>query len=153
MYVLEPVHYYLVVESAPDVMQRIQLGDADTPPPGGRIIIPDSAAVDGFGSDNGGDRKGNPNAKGGAILNLLVGRVVWVGPGKNWEGHFVKPDVSRGDLVLFSPRVVSHELRMHGHSYKIVPWSEVISKVHEVSHEAWAREVDVLGQPNDAKAA
>lgn len=141
MYVLEPIHYYVVVESAVDVMQKIQLGDADKPPPGGRIIMPDSVASDGIGSDNYGTRKGNSSAAGGAILNLLVGRVVWAGPGKHWEGAFVAPSVKRGDLVLFSPRVVSHELRLHGKSYKIVPWSECISKVREVPYAEWQAQV------------
>jgi len=133
MYVLDPVHYYVVVESADDVMQKIQLADADS---ASRIIIPDNAASDGFGSDSGGDRRGNSAAKGGAVLNLLVGRVLWAGPGKNWEGAFVVPDCRKGDLVLFSPRVVSHELRLHGRSLKIVPWSEVISKVREVAADS-----------------
>lgn len=138
MYVLDPVHYYVVVESADDVMQKIQLASPDEPI-SRRLIIPDNAAVDGFGSDSGGDRRGNSAAKGGAVLNLLVGRVLWAGPGKNWEGAFVVPDCKKGDLLLFSPRVVSHELRLGGRSIKIVPWSEVISKVREVpaDSEEW----------------
>lgn len=167
MYVLDPVHYYVAVESADDVMQKIQLANPDTPLPAtptsgptGRIIIPDSYASDGLGSDDSGTRRGNGAAKGGSILNLLVGRVLWVGPGKNWEGAFVVPQCKRGDLLLFSPRVVSHELRLHGRSIKIVPWSEVISKVREVSADSeeareLRREVPLSrqGPSSDAPAA
>lgn len=134
MYVLDPVHYYVAVESAADVMQKLQLANADAPPPTGNIWMPDSSATDGIGSDSAGTRGGK--AKGGAILNLLVGRVWWCGPGKHWEGAFVVPSVKKGDLILFSPRVVSHELLLHGRSFKIVPWSEVISKVREVAADS-----------------
>ncbi len=152
MYVLDPIHYNLVVESAVEVMQRIQLSnpDAPLPKPGelptGRIIIPDSSASDGVGSDSAGDRKGR-NSQGGAILNLLVGRVVWVGPGKQFEGAFVKPTVKRGELVLFSPRVVSHELRVHGKSYKVLPWSECLAVVREVAYQEWLRSADPVNYP------
>ena len=143
MYVLDPIHYYVVVEAAQDVMAEIQLADprprpaagavAATPSglPAGTIILPGMALTGGVGSDNGGDRK-NTRAQGGAILNLLVGRVWWVGPGKNWEGAHVKPTCKRGDLMLFSPRVVSHEWNMLGRSFKVVPWSEMISGVRWV---------------------
>lgn len=134
MYVLDPIHYYVAVESAADVMQKLQLANADSPPPTGNIWMPDSSASDGIGSDSAGTRGGR--AKGGAVLNLLVGRVWWVGPGKNWEGAFVKPTCKKGDLILFSPRVVSHELLLHGRSFKIVPWSECISMVREVAADS-----------------
>lgn len=144
MYVLDPIHYYVVVEAAADVMQKIQLGP-DAPKagaiatasglPAGTIIIPESAATGGFGSDSAGNRP-NSKAQGGAILNLLVGRVWWVGPGKTWEGAFVKPTCKQGDLLLFSPRVVSHEFRMLGRSFKVVPWSECISGVRWVEPES-----------------
>lgn len=145
MYVLDPIHYYVVVEAAADVMQEIQLADprpkaaavATTPSglPAGTIIIPGSAASGGIGSDDAGSR-GNSKAQGGAILNLLVGRVWWVGPGKHWEGAHVKPTCKRGDLMLFSPRVVSHEWRMLGRSFKVVPWSEMISGVRWVEPDS-----------------
>jgi len=134
MYVLDPIHYYVAVEAATDVMQKLQLANADAPPPTGNIWMPDSSASDGIGSDSAGTRGGK--ARGGAILNLLVGRVWWVGPGKTWEGAFVKPTCKKGDLILFSPRVVSHELLLHGRSFKIVPWSECISMVREVAADS-----------------
>lgn len=137
MYVLDPIHYYVVVEAAADVMQEIQLAHGTRELPADkRIWLPESTTTGGLGSDDAGTRKGNDKAKGGAILNLLIGRVWWVGPGKTWEGAFVKPTCKKGDLILFSPRVVSHEFRIHGRSMKIVPWSECISMVREVPDDS-----------------
>jgi hypothetical protein len=146
MYVLDPLHYFVVVEAAADVMQEIQLAHprpraatvAATASglPAGTIIMPGMTATGGVGSDDAGDRRGNSKAQGGAILNLLVGRVWWVGEGKNWEGAFVKPTCKRGDLLLFSPRCVSHEWRMLGRSFKFVPWSECNSGVRWVEPDS-----------------
>lgn len=137
MYVLDPLHYFVVCESAPDVMQRIALANPDAPLPTagatspaqqtGRIILPDSMVTDGMPAD------GGARGRGGAILTLMAGRVLWAGPGKQWEGAFVVPKVSRGDVVLFSPRTVSYEFTLHGRSIKIVPYSEIAAKVREVA--------------------
>ena len=136
MFVLEPVHYYVVVESAPEVMQKLQLADADRPAPSGNIIIPESMTTSGIGSDHGTPLRPGSKREGSSILNLLVGRVMWVGPGRHWEGQFVVPDLKPGELVMFSPRVVSHEFRLHGRNVMIVPWSEMLSKVREVAPDS-----------------
>lgn len=136
MYVIDPLHYMVVVETLPDVMQRIASSNPDLPLPAagekptGRIILTDAMASDGIPAD------GGVRGRGGAILTLLVGRVLWVGPGKQWEGAFVVPEVHRGDMVLFSPRTVSYEFSLHGRSIKIVPYSEISGKVREVAADS-----------------
>lgn len=144
MYVLDPLHDYAVVLALPNVMQRIQLRDPDAPLPTvtstgkvatgagqtGRIIMPDTVAFDGAPADSG---TGKTGGRGGAVTTLLVGMVLTVGPGKHREGMFIAPTVKPGDMVLFMPRTVSYEFRLHGHSIKIVPYHELVSAVREVA--------------------
>lgn len=140
MFVIDPIHYNVVIETLPDVMQRIQLSNPDLPLPPrgatspsqqtGRIILTETMASDGIPAD------GGARGKGGAILTLLVGRVLWVGPGKQWEGAFVVPSLAPGEMVLFSPRTVSYEFSLHGRSIKIVPYSEISGKVREVAADS-----------------
>ncbi len=136
MYVLDPLHDYVIVHALPEVMQRIALREPDAPLPvagashpsqqTGRIILPDTMAYDGMPADGG--RKG-----GAAVTTLLVGRVLWVGPGKHREGMFITPTLKRGDMVLFMPRTVSYEFSVHGRSIKIVPYHELVSSLREVA--------------------
>jgi hypothetical protein len=142
VFVLDPLHDYVVVESAPDVMQRIQFANADLPLPSqratgkvatgagttGRLILPDNIASDGVGADGGTGSKG----RGGAVTTLLAGRVLWVGAGKHRDGAFVVPKLKARDLVLFMPRTVSYEFRLHGRDVKILPYAEIVSSVREV---------------------
>lgn len=152
MYVLRPFHYYLALLDEPDITERLQLANPDGVgrpdlPGGGRIILPEMTKSGGFGSD---PTDGSPKARNnrGSVLTLQVGRVVWCGPGKQFEGGFVKPEVKRGDLVLFSPRVVSHDFRLHGRKVSIVPWSEVLSGVVDVPAQQFERELNVLEYPD-----
>lgn len=144
MYVLRPFHYYLALLDEPDITEKLQLANPDGVgrpdlPGGGRIILPEMTKSGGFGSDPTGPTARNNR---GSVLTLQVGRVLWHGPGKHYEGGFVKPEVKRGDLVLFSPRVVSHDFRLHGRKVSLVPWSEVLSGVVEVDSATFEREVD-----------
>jgi hypothetical protein len=149
MYVIDPVHYNVVVEALPEVMQRIQLVDPDKQLPAwvpkdgrGVIALTDQMATDGIPAD------GGARGKGGAVLTLLVGRVLWVGPGKQWEGAFVTPNLSPGEMVLFSPRTVSYEFSLHGRSIKIVPWSEISGKVREVERDSFEWQALVALSPD-----
>lgn len=158
MYVLDPLHNIVALMVEPDITERLQLADADLPlalanssdgiarggglP--GRILLPGSTAVDGFGSDNGTGSRTNK----GAVLTLQVGRVLWAGPGKQVEGAYVPVDVKRGELVLYSPRVVTHSFRLHGRAVAIVPVSECLSRVREVDAAEFARELDASGNPH-----
>lgn len=160
MYVLDPLHDYAIVHALPEVMQRIAVSNPDAPLPTirdtgkiatgagqtGRIIIPDTAAMDGIGADSG---TGKTGGRGGAVTTLLVGRVLRVGPGKHREGMFIPPTIKRGDLVLFMPRTVSYEFSLHGRSIKIVPYHELVSGVREVGadSEEW-RELFDFGLPS-----
>lgn len=147
MFVLDPLHDYAIVHALPDVMQRIASSTPDLPLPTvretgrvatgagqtGRIIIPDITAADGIGADSG---TGTTGGRGGAVTTLLVGRVIWVGPGKHREGQFITPSIKRGEMVLFMPRTVSYEFRLHGKSIKIVPYHELVSAVREVAADS-----------------
>lgn len=139
MYVLDPFHDYAVVEAMPEVMQRIASSNPDLPLPApgekptGRIILTDTMASDGMPADSG---TGTRGGRGGAVTTLLVGRVLWVGEGKWREAAFIRPKCKKGDLVLFMPRTVSYEFSLHGRSIKIVPWSELVSGVREVSADS-----------------
>lgn len=139
MYVIDPFHYYVVVEAMPEVMQRIQLSNPDAPLPAwvprdgkGLIAITDKMATDGIPADSGTNARSNK----GAVNTLLVGRVLWVGPGKHYEGAFVVPNCKLGDLVLFSPRTVSYEFNLHGRSIKVVPYSEMVGRVRAVPSDS-----------------
>lgn len=153
MFVIDPLHYYVVVEALPDVMHRIQLVDPDAPSPAGAakdgrglIVLTDQMAQDGIPADGGTNARTNR----GAVLTLLVGKVLWVGPGKQVEGAFVKPTLERGQMCIFSPRTVSYEFNLHGRSIKIVPYSEITGRVREVAAdtEEW-RELLALSPPRD----
>lgn len=159
MYVLDPFHDYAVVYALPEVMQRIASSTPDLPMPTvrdtgkvekgagqtGRIILTDAMAADGISADSG---TGTTGGRGGAVTTLLVGRVLWVGKGKHREGVFVEPTIKRGDMVLFMPRTVSYEFRLHGRSVKIVPYHELVSGVREVpaNDPAWLKFLE-LTQP------
>lgn len=127
MFVLDPLHDYVVVESAPDVMQRIALSDPDAPA-ARRIVMPTMIALGGIGADAGTGRKGNQSA----VTTLLAGRVLWVGAGKHRDGAFVVPKLKARDVVLFMPRTVSYEFLLHGRDVKILPYAEIVSSVREV---------------------
>lgn len=152
MYVLRPFHYYLALLDEPNITEQLQLanpeGFADRKdlPGNGRLVLPESIKTGGFGSDP----SSTPSARGnkGAVLTLQVGRVLWHGPGKYVEGALVKPGVKRGDLVLFSPRVVSHDFRLHGRKVSLVPWSEVLTGVVSVDAATFEREVDARMFPD-----
>lgn len=158
MYVLDPLHNIVALMVEPDITERLQLAHADQPLASttgatdgvargggrpGRIILPDTSKVDGFGSDDGTGARGNR----GAVLTLQVGRVLWTGPGKQVEGAYVPMSVKRGDLVLYSPRVVTHSFRLHGRAVAIVPVSECLSRVVEVDAAVFARELDAVSYP------
>jgi len=150
--VLDPLHDYAVVHALPDVMQRIASSNPDLPMPAaganhpsqqtGRIILPDTTAFDGMSADGG---TGTTGGRGGAVTTLLVGRVLWVGAGKHREGMFIEPTIRRGDMVLFMPRTVSYEFRLHGRTIKIVPYHELVSSVREVPADdpAWLHFVEL----------
>lgn len=158
MYVLDPLHNIVALLVEPEITERLQLADADRPVATagaivdgvarsggtpGRLILPDSSKLDGFGSDDGTGARGNK----GAVLTLQVGRVIWTGPGKQVEGAYVPMSVKRGDLVLYSPRVVTHSFRLHGRAVAIVPVSECLSRVVQVDAAVFARELDAATFP------
>lgn len=154
MFVLDPLHDYVVVESAPDVMQRIALSDPDAPN-ARRIIMPSSIALGGIGADGGTGGKG----RGGAVTTLLAGRVLWVGAGKHRDGAFVVPKLKARDLVLFMPRTVSYEFLLHGRDVKILPYAEIVASMHEVAADSleWREFLDAaklaLAAANDTDSA
>ena len=129
MFVLDPLHDYVIVESAPDVMQRIALTDPDAPA-ARRIIMPSMIALGGIGAD------GGPGGKGGSVTALLAGRVLWVGAGKHRDGAFVVPTLKARDLVLFMPRTVSYHFMLHGRDVKILPYAEIVASMHEVAADS-----------------
>jgi hypothetical protein len=157
MYLPIPLHDYAIVMPLPDVMQRIASSNPDTPlpkpgeAPTGRIILPDSMASDGLAADSGTSAK-----RGEAVTRLLVGRVLYVGPGKHREGLFIPPTIKARDLVLFMPRTVSYEFAIHGRNIKIVPYHELVGTMLEVAATSpeWLEFLAlVAGEPsNETKA-
>lgn len=144
MFILDPLHDYVIVESAPDVMQRIALSNPDAPLPTlrdtgkvatgagqtGRIILPGTVGSEGMDAD------GGAGGKGRAVTTLLAGRVLWVGAGKHRDGAFITPTLKRLDLVLFMPRTVSYTFLLHGRDVKILPYSEIVASMHEVAADS-----------------
>src|SRR5690349_4577435 len=108
MYVLDPLHDYVVVHALPNVMQRIAASNPDAALPAwvprdgkNLIALPDTMAFDGVPADSG---TGKSSARSPSVTTLLVGRVLWVGAGKWRDGQFIVPKLKPGDMVLFMPR-------------------------------------------------
>lgn len=147
MFILDPLHDYAIVHALPDVMQRIAATHPDQPLPDwvprdgkGVIALTDKMASEGMPADGGTAMRGGKGDR-TAVTTLLVGRVIWVGPGKHREGMFIPPTIVPGQLVLFMPRTVSYEFSLHGRNIKIVPYHEMVSTVREVSRDSFEWQV------------